>query len=128
MINDHTDSELERRAHLAEMGGLTEQDMAWDRWSGRVEVLLIEAGITTRERGLDGDEDEDGYSIDFAYECFEVGRAPEDYAQQVIDRRATASIESVIKRVQRCLDEPKLRPSQSDVQKLVDYIKSGWTR
>lgn len=51
---------------------------AWLRWCRKVEGLL---GIKT----LDGDQIEDGYSLDFANEAFDDGYTPEQYAARVRD-------------------------------------------
>ena len=79
--NDHTDAEIERRIHSHEMGEPSPADQAWERWTSRVEKLL---GIET----LDGDQLQDGYSLDFANEAFDDGHTPEQYATRVRNNQA----------------------------------------
>ena len=74
--NDHTDAEIARREHDYEMGGDTPYERRWDRWRQEVEKLL---GLST----LDGDQIEDGYSLDFANEAFDDGHTPGQYAERV---------------------------------------------
>lgn len=63
---------LDTSFHRHEMGIETASDLAWDRWCVLAQKRL---GVTS----LDGDEAEDGFSIDSAYEAFAAGRSPADY-------------------------------------------------
>ncbi len=84
--NDHTDSEFARREYDSEVGNVTREsveDARWERWCNEVEKLL---GIET----LDGDQLEDGYSLDFALDHYEDRETPEQYAEIV--RRAWADL------------------------------------
>jgi hypothetical protein len=85
--NDHTDAELARREHDYEMGGETPNERAYGEWTERAESLLIDAGVTTEQRGLDGDQETDGFSLDLAYELFLEGVTPEDYVTSVFFER-----------------------------------------
>jgi hypothetical protein len=93
---DATDLEIARREHAAEMGESSPSERAWLTWSGRVEACLtamgwdekFEGGARAGEsRGLDGAEDEDGYSIDFAFEAFERGESVDAYLDAVKTKR-----------------------------------------
>ncbi len=55
-------------------------ERAWDRWVAKVEKLL--------GHPLDGDQDRDGYSLDFANDCFNDGVTAEEYALDVADAKA----------------------------------------
>lgn len=82
MLNDHTAAEFARREHNYEMGTCAHEareDAKWFRWCSEVEQLL---GIKT----LDGDQDANGYSLDFALDHYEDKETPEQYAEIV--RRA----------------------------------------
>jgi len=89
--NDHTDAEIMRREHEYEMGDTelvdSQQYKGWAAWSEEVENLLIDVGATTPQRGLDGSEAEDGFSIDYAYTSFEAGLSPADYFADVLIAR-----------------------------------------
>lgn len=85
--NDHTDAELARRELAYEMGGGDDTDQRWDEFTSIVEDMLVEAGVTDRQVGLDGDQETDGFSIDFAYDAFERGEFAGDYARSVISFR-----------------------------------------
>lgn len=76
MRNDHTDAELARREHEAEMGVISNDENRWFAWVDRAERLL---GLDS----LDGDAVEDGYSLDDAHDRFEAGMPAEDYAREV---------------------------------------------
>lgn len=52
---------------------------AWERWVKRVEKIL--------GHDLDGNQEIDGYSLDFAGDEFEKGVSPEQYAQSVREVR-----------------------------------------
>lgn len=84
---DNDQSEYERRAHAYEMGGDV-SDAEWDRWSQEVEQELLKNGATTLPYGLDGDEATDGFSMDYAYDAFERGDSPEQYLDEVFEKRA----------------------------------------
>lgn len=61
--------------HEMDVGG----DARWERWLDKV-VAILDLPI---DRGLDGDEDEDGYCLDFALEACEAGTTPKAYAEHV---------------------------------------------
>ena len=86
MINDHTDAEYARREHDYEMGE-TPQDYAWDKWANAVEARLLGLAFTTLKSGLDGDQETDGFSLDFAYDFFRDGATPEEYIEDVLRAR-----------------------------------------
>lgn len=50
-------------------------DGPFEKWAARVEKLL--------GHDLDGDQEEDGYSLDFASDAFDKGLSPEKYAALV---------------------------------------------
>ncbi len=50
-------------------------EQAWLAWINRAEKL---AGCS-----IDGDQDKDGYSLDFAYGAFESGESAAEYAAEV---------------------------------------------
>jgi hypothetical protein len=85
--NDHTDAELARREHEYEMGGQSADDKAYADFMERAVDLLVDAGVTTIEQGLDGDQETDGFSLDLAYELFLEGNSPEDYVTGVFFER-----------------------------------------
>jgi hypothetical protein len=47
----------------------------WEKWATRVEKIL--------GHDLDGDQRQDGYSLDFALDFYEQGGTPEEYAKKV---------------------------------------------
>jgi hypothetical protein len=55
----------------------TESDIAWDRWVKKVEKFL--------GHSLDGNEEEDGYSLDFAHDAFTNGESAEDFAEEIVE-------------------------------------------
>lgn len=89
---DATDLEIARREHDYEMGGESQSDRAWSRWYDRAAATITANGWNTdRSRGLDGSEipgDDDGYSIDGAYDAFEARWSVERYIAHVATRRA----------------------------------------
>jgi hypothetical protein len=52
----------------------TPNDLAWGAWLNKAADLC---GL----RSLDGDEREDGYSLDYAQELYQAGYTPEEYAK-----------------------------------------------
>lgn len=89
---DATDSEIARREHAAEMGESDTSERAWLAWTKRVQACLRQLGwdeqftggkLAGESRGLDGDESENDYSIDGAYEAWEKGMTPAAYMGQV---------------------------------------------
>lgn len=82
MMLDATDLEITRREHAIEMGGATRSESAWYSWYDRAAECLNRLGWDEKfaggpeigkSRGLDGSEDENGYSIDGAYEAWVGG-------------------------------------------------------
>lgn len=55
------------------------EDGRWERWADKVETLL---GLPTMP-GLDGNENEDGYCVDYAVDAYEAGVSAKDYAASV---------------------------------------------
>lgn len=55
-------------------------ERAWERWVKKVERAL---GHT-----IDGDQDRDGYSLDFACDFFDNGGTVEEYVAEVIAEKA----------------------------------------
>lgn len=55
-------------------------DRAWERWVNRAE----------RELGhsLDGNQERDGYSVDYAYDAWKDGVSVDDYVAEVVDAKA----------------------------------------
>lgn len=87
-VFDATDLEIDRRAHAYEMGEDSKSDRAWSSWVKRAEACLAQLGwdekftggkLVGQSRGLDGADDETGYSIDSAYDAFEAGKAVAEY-------------------------------------------------
>lgn len=83
--NDHTDAELLRRELSAEFT-LNEAD-EYDSFMRDTEGLLIDVGATTIEKGLDGNQVLDGFSIDFAVDLFNRGYTPEECAAEIFWER-----------------------------------------
>jgi len=68
-LNDHPFA-----VHMAtESAGLKKDD--WEYWAEKAEAL---AG-----HDLDGNQETDGYSIDFAYDAYKAGQTPEDYVASI---------------------------------------------
>jgi hypothetical protein len=61
--------------HEMNVGG----DSRWERWHDKVCGILV----LPLARGLDGDQDEDGYCMDFAYDAFRAGVSATEYAETV---------------------------------------------
>lgn len=51
------------------------RERAWERWVAKVEKLL--------GHDLDGNQDRDGYSLDYAYDAFADGLSVAEYAAEV---------------------------------------------
>lgn len=85
--NDHTEAEAARREHAYEMGDESQTGRAYGRWIDKVEALLIDVGATTEQKGVDGYEFEDGFSLDSAGLAFERGLSPQDYFADVLFQR-----------------------------------------
>lgn len=72
-----------------ESGEDSASDKAWSAWLKRAAFLI---GVAS----LDGDEKEDGYSLDFAFESFERGETADWYASEVQRKlRLRASIDDM---------------------------------
>lgn len=88
---DATDLEIARRELSAEMGGESRSDRAWSRFYDAAEREIIARGwddkFTGKDSGLDGADDENGYSIDSAYEAFEKGHTVAAYIEAVAATR-----------------------------------------
>ncbi len=61
--------------HEMNVGG----DARWERWNDKV-VALLNLPIGP---GLDGDEDEDGFCMDLAYDAFLAGVSAKDHAASI---------------------------------------------
>ncbi len=94
---DATDLEIDRRNHDYEMGGESNADRAWSRFYKQATAEIIAKGwddkFTGGPRigqscGLDGCDDENGYSIDGAYEAWEARWSVERYIARVAVVRA----------------------------------------
>lgn len=85
--NDHTDAECVRREHAYEMGELSAEERAFERFCAKATGLLVDVGATTLEQGLDGDQETDGFSLDFAYDWFRDRGTPNDYVTEVLWQR-----------------------------------------
>lgn len=55
------------------------REREWERWVQRVEKLL--------GHSLDGNQQRDGYSLDYANDAFEDGLKPADYVFEVRDNQ-----------------------------------------
>lgn len=87
----------------------TDEDIAWEKWLKKAAELI---GVDH----LDGDESEDGYSLDMAYADFEHGYTPENYAATVAENRAL-----IRERAIKVKDDPRGHGGE------VDYTESrGW--
>lgn len=64
-----------------------EQDTAWDRWIDRAERLF--------GRSLDGDQVDDGYSMDGAFDAFRDGCTAAEYVGRVRDERERRGIQPI---------------------------------
>jgi hypothetical protein len=56
---------------------VSEGEKAWFRWVKKVEKLL--------GHSLDGDQEKDGYSLDYAHDAFMDGLTAEQYAAECCD-------------------------------------------
>lgn len=56
------------------------RERAWLRWTEAVERLL--------GHSLDGDQQRDGYSLDYAYDAFDAGDTPAQYFADIVRREA----------------------------------------
>jgi hypothetical protein len=61
---------------------VSDSEREWLRWVAKVEKLI--------GHDLDGDQDRDGYSLDYAYGCWEAGDPPEQHAILVRLNEASA--------------------------------------
>lgn len=68
--------------HMATERAGNEKD-DWERWVGKAEGLV--------GHSLDGNQDADGYSLDWALECFNEGSTPEDFVAMIGDKDAAPS-------------------------------------
>lgn len=60
---------------------------AWERWAEKVERLAASV-LALDHRGkpsLDGNQEVDGYSLDYAVEMWAGGKSAEDYATELIE-------------------------------------------
>jgi hypothetical protein len=62
---------------IAHESGETDKERNWFRWVAKVKKLLS-------LDSLDGDQETEGFSLDDAYECWEVGFTPEEYRDRAI--------------------------------------------
>lgn len=88
MINDHTDAEAAHRDHAYEMGEDDSATLTWHAWIERVERMLFCVGATTEQQGLDGDQAQDGFSLDFAHSAYMRMVDPITYFEGVMKMRA----------------------------------------
>ncbi len=96
-LNDHTDAEFERRALAYELDDEDAGDQAWNRFYDEAQREIISRGwgekftagrAVGKSRGLDGSDNENGYSIDGAYDAFRHGKTVAAYIAQVAVARA----------------------------------------
>ena len=85
--NDHTDAEYARRELAYEMGEQSAEERAFERFCEPATSLLVDVGATTPEQGIDGDQETDGFSLDFAYDWFRDRGTPNDYVADVLFQR-----------------------------------------
>lgn len=97
MAFDATDLEIARREHNYELGGESNADRRWSWFYNTATAAIIARGWDEKftggqkvgqSRGLDGADDETGYSIDGAYDAFEKGWTVDRYIRQVMAARA----------------------------------------
>lgn len=74
--------EAAQEFHAHEMGGDTPHERRYFAWLRLVEKAL---GL----KSLDGDEREDGYSLDGAHDAFCEAKTVKEYVQSVKDKMAT---------------------------------------
>lgn len=56
----------------------------WTAWIDKAEAIARKLGIGRDEPGnLDGDQTEDGFSLDYAYDAFRDGRSPACYVDSI---------------------------------------------
>lgn len=85
---DATDAEHARRAHDYEMGAVSAEDQRWTRFYNEARRAVVANGWeTSNTLGLDGADDEDGFSIDGAYEAFEARKTVAAYLLEVARNR-----------------------------------------
>ncbi len=85
-LADLSDHPFSQESIAYECGGDSPSDRRWYAFCRKVEALI---GVD-----LDGDEDEDGYSIDGAYAAWEVGVSPAEYAAEVRAARVALGLGS----------------------------------
>ena len=56
--------------------GYSGQDASWDNWTRAVESMF--------GHGLDGDQNANGFSFDFAHDAWEDGVTPQSYVDSVL--------------------------------------------
>lgn len=87
LLNDHTHAEIARREFGYEMG-FDSGEAHWLAWCRKVEVLGIDfMRNAAGDVSLDGDEDEDGFSLDGASDAFDAGKSPAEYVASARARR-----------------------------------------
>lgn len=81
MIDRFLNSEINPHlALLASESYVGPHERAWMTWARKVEKLL--------GHNLDGDQERDGYSLDYAHDEFCNGLSPEQYVAEVGERQA----------------------------------------
>jgi hypothetical protein len=83
--NDHTDAEIARREHAAEMGESSSSEKRWLRFVHKVECALKLYDFS--DGNLDKDEADECYSLDGAGDAFDNGMSVVGYLSQIISRR-----------------------------------------
>lgn len=63
---------------------------AFEIWADKVEKIL--------GHDLDGDQDQDGYSLDFASDAFDRGESPEHYVAKVREAKGAIRVERFVAR------------------------------
>ncbi len=75
---DSADESALENAHLelwVSENRVSKSEMSWNRWTNRAEKLF--------GHNLDGDQDIDGYSLDYAYKAWQDGLTPKQYVAKV---------------------------------------------
>lgn len=75
LLEDHPHFQL-----LQSESYVSPREREWERWVKKVEKLL--------GHNLDGNQQRDGYSLDYAYDAFRAGETPAAYAEEVRQDKA----------------------------------------
>lgn len=82
---DHADAYHEHLDFVAKEAAELRRN-CWDQWIDDVEATV--------GHSMDGDQAEDGYSLDYAHDAFNAGYTAADYAKKVVSSKLRALLVS----------------------------------